>query len=164
LRLLPDIDHSEPLPGTSRLLAMVALVAAAAPIAVVSLLILLLHGRPVLVPQFRIRQDGRVLRCWRFRTRERASCRQGAARLRPPLTIMGRYLVSTRAAALPLLWHGATGQLNLLGPWPRSIRTGGGECPPGPPASKPSQAHPGRRMATPMQAMLRLFADLVARR
>lgn len=100
--------------------AAVGLVATAPLQAVVALVVLAKHGRPVLFRQPRPGKDGRVFELVKFRTMllpddERVS---DADRLTP----LGRFLRSTSLDELPTLWNVLKGEMSLVGPRPLLVQ------------------------------------------
>ena len=126
-----------------RVVAMVALLLASPLLLVVSVLVLVTMGRPVLYRQARAGRDGRPFTMWKFRTMradrryrrerrrgERRDATRGADRrdrdrrvihktgADPRHTRVGRLLRRTSLDELPQLWNVLRGDMSLVGPRP----------------------------------------------
>jgi lipopolysaccharide/colanic/teichoic acid biosynthesis glycosyltransferase len=120
-------------PAIDRLLGMILLVILAPVMAIVSVLVLLSLGRPILFRQTRVGRDEELFALHKFRTmrpdrRRHPSAYPGADRRRthkhpddPRLTRLGRTLRKWSLDELPQLWDVVTGRLSLVGPRPELL-------------------------------------------
>lgn len=114
--------------GLRRTLDVLFAGAAAAALAplflIVALAIWIESGRPILFSQFRLGQNGRPFRMYKFR-KFRPDCDlhgypltvEGDGRL----TMIGRFLAASKLDELPQLWNVLRGDMALVGPRPESL-------------------------------------------
>jgi exopolysaccharide biosynthesis polyprenyl glycosylphosphotransferase len=101
--------------------AATLLVLLAPAMALVSLVVLVVDGRPVLYTQERTGQGGRTYRIRKFRTMRRDAEQRGAAwatESDPRVIPVGRFLRRARLDELPQLWNVLRGDMSLVGPRP----------------------------------------------
>jgi putative colanic acid biosysnthesis UDP-glucose lipid carrier transferase len=104
-------------------LAVLFLLLAAVPMAVIALLIKLTSPGPVLFRQCRYGLDGREIRIWKFRTMN--VCEDGAEAVQatpddPRVTWLGAILRKTSLDELPQLFNVVAGSMSLVGPRPHA--------------------------------------------
>ena len=88
-------------------------------ISILFLLVLLLHGRPVIFSQLRVGLNGNPFMMYKFRTMTNQLDNNGQLlddSLR--VTAFGRFLRSTSLDELPELWNVIKGDMSLVGPRP----------------------------------------------
>lgn len=113
-----------------------ALILLAPVLLAISIAILVTERQPVLFSQMRIGENGRLFRCWKFRTMARGADKKLAAVLAadpalraewemnfklqedPRITRLGRILRKTSLDELPQFWNVLIGQMSLVGPRP----------------------------------------------
>lgn len=112
--------------GLDLAIALTVAVVALPLIVVVTLLVLITSGRPVLYRGERIGRGGRVFRMAKFRTlKPDAESRLGpyygealTERTRAEVTRLGRVLRATQLDELPQLWNVLCGDMSFVGPRP----------------------------------------------
>ncbi len=91
-------------------------------IAVTSLMILLVDGRPIFYRQIRVGLGGRPFKIWKFRTMrpdaEQATGAVWSRRRDPRVTRLGRWLRCCHLDELPQFFNILSGDMNLIGPRP----------------------------------------------
>lgn len=128
----PYLQWGKPL--LDRFLGTLLVVLCAPLMAVVTVLVIVSVGRPVLFRQRRVGEGGQTFTMVKFRTmhpcrrrradgppsgRERRVCHKRADD--PRLTRVGRWLRRTSLDELPQLWHVVTGDMSLVGPRPELV-------------------------------------------
>lgn len=119
-----------------KLFSILALVALAPLILLISGLILVLEGRPIYFGHKRVGQDGKLFQCWKFRTMVRDAEKrleealQSDPELRlewnatqklkhdPRISPLGRFLRKTSLDELPQFWNILRGEMSVVGPRP----------------------------------------------
>lgn len=142
---ISSISHHQPLgsilqratkQGIDRLIALFALVFFAPFLLIIAGLIIVLDGRPVVFSQMRVGLDGRLFRCYKFRTMVRNADRALADLLSsdpaareewrltqkltndPRVSCLGAFLRKTSLDELPQLWNVLKGDMSIVGPRP----------------------------------------------
>jgi sugar transferase (PEP-CTERM system associated) len=107
--------------GADVVLSLVGLVVAAIPMALTAIAVWLDSGRPVLYPQERVGQFGRVFTLFKFRSMRVDAegavpiwAREGDRRV----TRVGRFIRLTRLDELPQFWNVLRGDMSFVGPRP----------------------------------------------
>ena len=105
-------------------ISLAALIVLAPVFLIVSVVVLLASGRPVLFTQERVGMDGRPFRLVKFRTMQRdaASGLPLTGRRDPRVTRPGRFLRAAKLDELPQLWNVLRGGMSLVGPRPEVPR------------------------------------------
>ena len=116
--------------------SLFALVVSVPIMCLIAVLILLEDGRPLFFGHTRQGRDGRVFRCWKFRTMQR-NAEQIARNLQkhnlcdgpqvfiendPRVTKVGRILRALNLDELPQFWNVLVGQMSIVGPRPSPDR------------------------------------------
>lgn len=119
-----------------RLLALFALVFFAPFLLIITMLIVVFDGRPVVYSQYRVGRDGQLFRCFKFRTMNRNAERalhdllasDPAAREEwqktqkltndPRVSCLGAFLRKTSLDELPQFWNVLKGEMSIVGPRP----------------------------------------------
>jgi len=92
-------------------------------LAIVSILVRVYHGNPILFSQVRPGYRGELFRVYKFRTMTDERDDQGELLPdEPRLTSLGRFLRGTSLDELPELWHVLRGQMSLVGPRPLLVQ------------------------------------------
>jgi len=105
-------------------ISVAALIVLAPLFLIVSVVVLLASGRPVLFTQERVGMDGRPFWLVKFRTmhREAATGLPLTGRGDPRVTRPGRFLRAAKLDELPQLWNVLRGEMSLVGPRPEVPR------------------------------------------
>src|SRR5882672_2318305 len=105
-------------------ISVAALIVLAPVFLIVSIVVLLASGRPVLFTQERVGMDGRPFRLVKFRTMHRAAAAglPLTGRGDPRVTRPGRFLRAAKLDELPQLWNVLRGEMSLVGPRPEVPR------------------------------------------
>src|SRR4029077_668787 len=105
-------------------ISVAALIVLAPVFLIVSVVLLLASGRPVLFTQERVGMDGRPFRLVKFRTmhRDAAAGLPLTGRGDPRVTQPGRFLRAAKLDELPQLWNVLRGEMSLVGPRPEVPR------------------------------------------
>ena len=105
-------------------ISVAALIVLAPLFLIVSVVVLLASGRPVLFTQERVGMDGRPFRLVKFRTMQRdaATGLPLTGRGDPRVTRPGRFLRAAKLDELPQLWNVLRGEMSLVGPRPEVPR------------------------------------------
>ncbi|HYS06127.1 MAG TPA: sugar transferase [Candidatus Dormibacteraeota bacterium] len=105
-------------------ISVAALIVLAPVFLIVSIVVLLASGRPVLFTQERVGMDGRPFRLVKFRTMHRAAAAglPLTGRGDPRVTRPGRFLRAAKLDELPQLWNVLRGGMSLVGPRPEVPR------------------------------------------
>jgi lipopolysaccharide/colanic/teichoic acid biosynthesis glycosyltransferase len=103
------------------ILAALLVLPALAILAILSVVLLVVHGRPLLYVADRMRAPGQSFRLVKLRTME--ACPQGGQRvlggdMHDRVTPLGRWLRRTRLDELPQLWNVLRGDMSFVGPRP----------------------------------------------
>jgi lipopolysaccharide/colanic/teichoic acid biosynthesis glycosyltransferase len=117
-------DVSMPQRGLDILLAGAALVLFAPLLLLISLIIYIDSGAPVLFSQTRLGQYGSHFRLYKFRKLHAEMPSAGAAvtvRDDIRMTRVGRWLARTKLDELPQLWNILKGEMSVVGPRPESL-------------------------------------------
>jgi exopolysaccharide biosynthesis polyprenyl glycosylphosphotransferase len=93
------------------------------PLMIVLALIIRSDGGPAIYKQERLTKDGRIFRCYKFRSMRVDAEKDGIARLStgendPRITKIGRFMRSHRLDELPQLFNIIKGDMSLVGPRP----------------------------------------------
>ena len=103
------------------LLAMAGVVLALPLMLLTALAVWLESGAPVLYPQERVGENGRVFTLYKFRSM-RQDAETGvpiwAGAVDDRVTRVGRFIRQTRLDELPQLWNVLRGDMSFVGPWP----------------------------------------------
>ncbi|MGO1523038.1 MAG: sugar transferase [Nesterenkonia sp.] len=109
-------------PRVKRLLdvlgALLGLIVLSPLIAGIALLVLIVHGAPVIFVQERATKGARVFRLRKFRSMRPVDPQRGWVTDEDRLTAFGRLLRSTSLDELPSLWNVLIGDMSLIGPRP----------------------------------------------
>jgi lipopolysaccharide/colanic/teichoic acid biosynthesis glycosyltransferase len=122
--------------GAEAIVAILALVVLSPLLLIVALLVKLSSPGPVFFGDLREGKDGRVFRCWKFRSMRKDADKQQRALYEtnqvdgpqfkmpsdPRITPIGAILRRTNIDELPQLFNVAIGQMSLIGPRPSPFR------------------------------------------
>lgn len=121
MSLPPDIPFSKRL--FDLVLTISGLILISPILAVVTLLVWIYHGRPILFKQVRPGYRGKLFAVSKFRTM--TNKHDSSGELLPDeqrLTSLGRFLRGSSLDELPELWHVVRGQMSLVGPRPLLVQ------------------------------------------
>ena len=108
--------------GLDIVVAGLGLLVLAVPLAIISALVLLDSGRPIMFWQERVGLDGRRFRLCKFRSMRPASETESQTQWNiaddPRVSPIGRVLRKTSLDEIPQLWNILRGQMSLVGPRP----------------------------------------------
>ncbi|SCF28155.1 Sugar transferase involved in LPS biosynthesis (colanic, teichoic acid) [Micromonospora viridifaciens] len=102
--------------------ALLVLVLASPVMAVVALVVLVAHGRPVLFWHTRPGRDGVLFDMVKFRTMRHPDPAQGLVTDAERLTRVGRWLRASSLDELPEFWNVLRGDMSIVGPRPHLVR------------------------------------------
>ncbi len=105
-----------------KLLSSILFILLSLPMLLVSLLVLIFKGRPILYSQIRTGLNNKPYRIYKFRTMVNNAEKKGEAQWADPndsrVTFLGKILRKTRLDELPQLWNILKGDMSLIGPRP----------------------------------------------
>lgn len=90
--------------------------------AILTLLVALKLGRPVIFSQQRPGKDGKIFTLYKFRTMRSVDASKGLVSDQERLTAFGRRLRSTSLDELPTLWNVVRGDMSMVGPRPLLVQ------------------------------------------